>query len=456
MPLYDEPLFSQTTQNPAPESSLIQAPSSGIGIAPEQAPAPVVELGRSAILPRPTLRDQARQDIESLPTLQRVGLALRAFGAGVAGQPSPVEAFVRQKREERALQATELRAHVDALEAGSKIAKTLTGEAKSSFVKDYQKQLNEMRPGLGDTFGHVAEQPDLLSQFQSYAPSLPEPVKLMMRQNPDAFWKFASSAEGVKLLEHARDQHNLGISTRKATGMIAHLQQLGLPPELVTEATRGKQLTIATFNKLQEALPNGHPYKLSEEQKKSISASDSNSNMFYRSLGLLSPADEAEVRRKLAEKTPKLQPGEIIDLPLGGKNFAKAAYDPDKSLFPQAEHNADGFAILGKGTKEGTTINMPSSTGFGVNPATGKPAHYTIGKDGTVRWDPIAPVPKGGVLGAIVDEALKNPKAAPKAIAKPPAKPPAGKPTPTAADRAYVVAHPETRQRFIDNFGVAP
>ena len=110
--------------------------------------------------------------------------------------------------------------------------------------------------------------------------------------------------------------------------------------------------------------------------------------------------------KKRAESKPKLQPGEITDIPLGGKNFAKAAYDPDKTLFPQAAHDANGFAILGKGTKEGTTINMPGAEGFGVNPETGKPGHYSLGKDGTLRWDKIEPVDKTDPVKKAIAEAI--------------------------------------------------
>jgi len=41
----------------------------------------------------------------------------------------------------------------------------------------------------------------------------------------------------------------------------------------------------------------------------------------------------------------------------------------------------------------GVQVNYPPSAGFGIDPATGKRGHYTIGKDGTLRWDAVEPIP---------------------------------------------------------------
>jgi hypothetical protein len=59
-------------------------------------------------------------------------------------------------------------------------------------------------------------------------------------------------------------------------------------------------------------------------------------------------------------------------------------------------------AITKANTPGGITVNnMQGSAGFGTNPNTGKPGHYTIGKDGQLRWDEVLPLPKDPPLRAI-------------------------------------------------------
>jgi hypothetical protein len=84
----------------------------------------------------------------------------------------------------------------------------------------------------------------------------------------------------------------------------------------------------------------------------------------------------------------------------------------EKALLPAGD---PGHAIYDDAIKKATThqpqvqVNYPSSSGFGINPATGKEGHYTIGKDGTLRWDAIQPIPAPGSkkeASAAADEAL--------------------------------------------------
>jgi len=388
------------TYNPISESPLI-TPAQGIGLAPEAAPA-VAQAPVTGALPMNRYdreQDLKKAAVAKMGGVEKVFSALGEFGAGVTGHgaTSPLTIDIRQQREERLAQAEEFKLHTQALEDGVKIAKGLQGDAKNGFVEDYAAQLEQAKPGLGKTFKHLSANPNLLTNLQSYQKYLPKSVMLLAQNDPQAFWHLAGSAEGIKLFQKAEAQYETEFATNQATGMISNLQQLGLPEELVAEANKagaGGKLPASVFNKIQDYLPAGHPYKISPEGRAAINANKEESDLFHHGLNMLSPSDEAGIAKKHAEEKPKLQPGDMQDIPLGGKNFAKGAYDPDKTLFPKAEHDANGFAILGKGTKEGIQINMPSSEGFGVNPETGEKGHYTLGKDGTLRWDKVAPLPK--------------------------------------------------------------
>lgn len=409
----------------------LTTPPVGIGVAPVQGPNPLLAQlnanDATAGIAPPAVRAPAalapQDDLADLSPVQRFGLGLQAFGAGIEGRPSPIDAYRKQRREDERLKVTQMKEHIDALESGNKIARTLQGEAKANFVRDYSAQLNQMRPGLGDTFSHVAVQPDILEKFDNYMPYLPESLKVMSRNNPDAFWKMISSPEGMKEIERAKGEYYQNFAAKKASTLLMGLDRLDLPPELVAQAKSGP-MTASLFNKIQDALPADSPVRFSDEERKAVRK---DAKLFYGSLGVMTPDTEQDVMKDKAKD--KMKPGTLTDIPLGGKSYAKGAYDPDGTLFPDAKHDANGFAILGTGTKEGTTISMPSSAGFGVNPETGKPGHYTIGKNGELRWDKVEPLPKDKKPNLLKD--ILNPEggapnpAAPKPAAAAPAAAPA-------------------------------
>jgi hypothetical protein len=303
------------------EAPRVQIPE-GIGIAPVQPRATA-----SDMRPTPALRprDPLREEVGRMGGTEKFLTALGEFAAGWQGKPSPLEARVKQQREERALQAQELRGHVDALESGAKIAKTLQGPAKERFVKDYSAQLNAMREGLGDTYSHIAAQPDLLEKFQEYLPFLPEPMKLMLKQNPDAFWKVAGSAEGLKEMEVAKNRYHLGLAGKKATATLTHAAKLDLPADLVNAMRENP--SASTFKRIQDALPAGSPAKLNDLQWEAINSTPLNQEMFYNSLGIMSPKDEAAIRLDANKSENKQTKIEWVGRPGGMKQQARIDRD---------------------------------------------------------------------------------------------------------------------------------
>lgn len=286
MQLYEDQL-SMENPGSAGDSMLFAPPSPGIGLAGPASPAaPAAPAGR--------------------PFDERLAYAAEAFGAGFKGQPSLLEREQKQAREDKFLKLKELSAHVDAVESGAKIAKTLQGDARSNFVKDYSSQLEGLRPGLGKTFAHISDNPDTLDLIQQYMPYLPEAAKMLMKKSPDAFWKYAGSEGGQKDIENAKNQYYMRLSAQKVDVVMSKLDQLGIPDDLVKELTESK--TASAFKKVQDALPDGHKAKLTDKEWTAINSTAHNQELFYNSLGLQSPKDEAEIRKKKAEqKAPTMR-----------------------------------------------------------------------------------------------------------------------------------------------------
>lgn len=357
-------------------SPLVTPENPGIGLVPR----PVVPPA-----PRP---DPVRAEFQRLSPTGQGFAALGEFGAAVRGEQSPLLAKAEARRKDKLLQMEELKGSTTALEHGVKLLEGMPeGPARKEFRDAYANRMESLDPGLGATFMNLSERPDFATRLNEYMPYLPEHLKSMSKLNPSGFLKFMGTAEGAKELGQAADMRDLKLATQKVQTAIVGYQQF-MPPEEAKKIASDGVITASEVMSMQKYVPEAA--RLTDAE---ISAIKRNDKTFWLGLDVLHGDKENEVRAKRAEGG-KMKPGTMTDIPLGGKQYAKGAYDPDKTLFPNAEHDANGFAILGKGTKEGTTINMPSSSGFGVDPKTGKESHWTLGKDGEVRWDPIQPSPK--------------------------------------------------------------
>ena len=73
--------------------------------------------------PKPTQSDQ--EYLQSLPTMQKVGLALQAFSAGVAGRPSPVDALLRNRRVRQQADRADLLNTINVIQKGTEVLRKM-------------------------------------------------------------------------------------------------------------------------------------------------------------------------------------------------------------------------------------------------------------------------------------------------------------------------------------------
>lgn len=271
------------------------AAQDGIGIAAPAAPMAL----QAPEMPQQPLQ-MARPQRQPMGDGDRMAYALEAFGAGMRGQPSLAERERGEQRKEKLLQTQELKAHIDALESGAKIAKTMQGSAKTNFTKDYAAQLEQMRPGLGSTFSNIAEDPGLLDNIQNLTPFLPPMMRMLAKTNPDGFLKIIGSVDGWKIMKDAETSFYTDLAQKKGAMTIGRVQQFGLPAELAQEAMGSPN--AATFKKVQAALPDGHPAKLTDAEWKAIDSTPTTQKMFYNGLNMPSPEEMATTRTAAENK----------------------------------------------------------------------------------------------------------------------------------------------------------
>jgi hypothetical protein len=347
---------------------------SGIGVSDASAP-----------VARPSPRDEVKARFDQMPMLQKIGTAMGEFGAGVQGRASPLRGQVEEERKNRLLKVAEAKESVTALDHGVSVAQKLSGDAKEAFIKDYAAQLDETSPGLGKTFGHLAAQPGLLADFQKYMPYLPEPMKLLAKDNPGEFIKMIG--KDPKALEDARQQYLLKSGTDKARltmgSVKAHPEALvaaGVPQELIDAFT--KQPSASTFGAINDALPGSSPSKLNADEMLSANQHP----VFHQSLGMLSPAGEEEIKKKGTEKAD-------ADTPF--MKEAAARFGKDTPEYKKAiEAHLAKESGTGEGGGAGTKMVQDPDTGqvYQVNQRAGKA--WTFDQEGQRTEIPVSNLPK--------------------------------------------------------------
>lgn len=268
-----------------PESALLASvPAAGIGME----------------APKPTkLRDSVRSEFDALSPMRKVGAALSEFGAGITGKASPLATRVEEKRKEKLLQFQELKQITDALEHGVSMRTGMDESNAAQFDAAYGDRLEQIQPGMKQTYMALTKRPDLLSSFKEYAQHLPEPLRVMMKSQPKEFLKFAGTAEGMKVLVEAKDKTDLKGATLKVQTAMLGLDQF-VPPEKLKAIKADNVVTASEILDIQQYLPK--EAKLSDTQIEAIKRND---RVFWEGLGVLHGPKEQELLADRAKKAGK-------------------------------------------------------------------------------------------------------------------------------------------------------
>lgn len=424
MQLFEDELYSRTIPDQPPvagidltNSDLTAAPS-GLGLAPEQAAAPI-----ESRLPmrRPlSALEQQREHFANMGGMDRFFAGLGEFGAAVLGKESPYDKQVRQQREQRLLEIQEFKASTDALRSSMDLIDDMAPEGRSAFAKTRGAQLEKIYPGMGTFFEAAVDRPELISEMKNYMHYMPDYVQEFAKRSPRKYRAWAGSTEGIKTHIAAENKYHTKIALRKAAPSIRAEASKHVPPDVLKGYAKDGKQSFSEFIDMQQYLPEGSKGKLSMRELEAI---QEDPETFSFGANLVSPKTENEIYKSKATRKPE------------GAESTIGKIEDDFKAGRITRAQAD--AAIAKANKEsGVTINMPSSSGMGLNPMTGEQGHFTIGKDGTVRWDAVQPLPKEGnpIQKAIAD-----------AIGKGGGKPAAPNPAAAAVDAAKKGAKPATK-----------
>jgi hypothetical protein len=272
------------------QGSLTTPPSSGLGLA---APAP---------MPSP------ETELQAMPTMGKVGLALQSFGAGMQGRPDPVNQIIQQKRQDQLLKLQMFKEHTNALEDSVKMVKGLRGNARASFIEQQAQNLEKVNPQLGTAFRALAEKPDMSTVIAKYAEDIPQLKMAYEVGGEEAVYKLIGSPDFHKVIEKHGDVKATPIVMQKVRSMVMGLQQLA-PPEMVTEFQKDGVITASELLKLNEHVrgSGGKFTKLALDDNE-LGVLNRQGRTILDPLGVLSGDDEQKLmleRAKRRDEPPK-------------------------------------------------------------------------------------------------------------------------------------------------------
>jgi hypothetical protein len=298
----DDQLFSPK----APDSSLIGEPSSrGIGMGP------------------------VKDDLSDLSPLARGGLALQTFGNALQGKPDPALQMIEQKRRDRLLKVQEFRASVGAMEDGFKMSEKLTGDAKTKFIQQYAKHLNDTSPGFGDAFTSLSSKPDAAAIVRKYAEKSPT-LQAAIEMDPSgrSAMKFVSSPEGLKTVLKETETAALPPIQRKVRTMMQNWQQL-VPKEMADRFNKDGVITESEMMEANEYVRN-HPnerYRKIALDDTELQVSSRNRAAVFGVAGILTGDKEQEVLASRAKDAGKDKAPATRTIQKGGINVQQEYRD---------------------------------------------------------------------------------------------------------------------------------
>lgn len=237
--------------------------------APIQAPAPAADLPAAApIQPaRPATSGMGMADfkaarneddmeyLRSLPTQQKIGLALEAFGSGVTGAPNPVDRILESKRRREAEFRAELGTTLQTITAGMKAVKDLPpGKARDALIEQIGRAAGANKDVVVASLmaaGTAEEQEitNIVSVLQN--PRAQAMVVKASGGDPQTARKLMSDSDFMKRLEATADQDTLPAVTAKLNILTRAMEKM---PQFKS-AEGGVSFTMADLREQNAALP---------------------------------------------------------------------------------------------------------------------------------------------------------------------------------------------------------
>lgn len=256
----------------------------GIGLAPPPVP-------MSVQTPRQTTED----DLTRLSPMKKVGLMLQAFGSRSSGVADPVTSMIEENRKARLLQLQEHTEYMKALDFSVSRAQKISEEDRPRFDERQVRMLDQLQPGLGETYKSMAKQPNTAKLLAEYADTPIAQTLLAADKTGKSLLSFLEKPGSHEVMQKQRDEKSLPIVTRKLQQLKAQIS-FAVTPDRLKEIMADGIVDHGEIVEINDSFRNHpaekyRPLALTDSEMRTY---DRNSDTVSRLVGIRSPkASEA-------------------------------------------------------------------------------------------------------------------------------------------------------------------
>jgi hypothetical protein len=337
MALFDEPSLEASASPGLPPlpaqgaaaEPLPPAPPAGLGFdvpAPQQA-----GLGMAPQAPPPpaSADTEEQQYLQSLPVAQKLGLALQAFSAGVAGQPNPINTILEQRRKAKATMKAELGENMRNLGMGMEILDKL--QPGSQQYTAMSEMLARKMPDFAGAFqGHGQGRSGKVRAIASVLSSTEAQDVLVKASGGDPATAQRLLADGdfvQKMLIPAADGAALPVALAKIKSIANIVRQL--PGPEMKDAEGNVVFTMADLYERNKQLP--PELKLSDGQLQAVARNQTAAVIYgMKTDKTIQAEQEAAARLDVNDpKAPQMRTRVV------GENEVQEEWDPKTKTWKQ-------------------------------------------------------------------------------------------------------------------------
>jgi hypothetical protein len=348
MALFDEPSLEASASPGLPPlpaqgaaaQPLPPAPPAGLGF-DVPAPQPQAGLGMAPQTPPPpaSADTEEQQYLQSLPVAQKLGLALQAFSAGVAGQPNPINTILEQRRKAKATMKAELGENMRNLGMGMEILDKL--QPGSRQYTAMSEMLARKMPDFAGAFqGHGQGRSGKVRAIASVLSSTEAQDVLVKASGGDPATAQRLLADGdfvQKMLIPAADGAALPVALAKIKSIANIVRQL--PGPEMKDADGKVVFTMADLYERNKQLP--PELKLSDGQLQAVARNQTAAVIYGMKTDKTLQVEQEALARKgeQEEKAPQT-------INVDGKVYQ---FDPENKSAAARLGTDKRYALLGKG-----------------------------------------------------------------------------------------------------------
>ena len=216
----------------SPDPALVEVPPGAPGAAPLARPAAAPGGGSGLGLAdfKAARSDDDKNYLMNLPTAEKIGLMLSSFGAGMQGQPNPIDVMLEQKRRREAEFRNELATTVKTITGGMAAVKSMpSGKARDALIEQITRASGstggEVKAALlaVDT-EHEQAVRDSVSALEN--PAAQAILIKMSNGDPKVARELLKDETSLKLIHQAADRQTIPSLTAKMSVLSRVLEKM--------------------------------------------------------------------------------------------------------------------------------------------------------------------------------------------------------------------------------------